>query len=220
MLLYHICLLSCSSAKLSSHVYRYFVGRKYSLLTCVKYRAKCGILVILWCNLKATPLLQLDYLQDIYRTPSIGSIIYRTKYKFPFPFEGDNSSGFSCLANAWRIQWNCRFNLFRFYFKKSWKDTITFLHDPHLSYPWSYGPNGYSMNYHCALSHILVIKFMVWNMKDQTAKCHYWFVSISCQASVWLEEGLRFLSGSCPAYTHNFSYFLSWKSLHIRRNFV
>ena len=126
----------------------------------------------------------------------------------------------TCSANACRIQWNCRFNLFRFYFKKSWKDTITFLHDPHLSYPWSYGPNGYSMNYHCALSHILVIKFMVWNMKDQTAKCHSWFVSISCQASVWLEEGLRFLSGSCPTYTHNFSYFLSWKSLHIRRNFV
>lgn len=74
------------------------------------------------------------------------------------------------------------------------------------------------MNYGCALYHLRV--YQVHSVKDEveTAQFHCWFVSLSCQASVWLKEELCLLSASCPTYMHSSAYFLSRKSPSIGRN--
>lgn len=76
MLLYHIHLLSCSSAKLSPHLYKHLVGRNYILLICVSSTE----LSVWYCEFSdATSEQQCSH----NWTP--GSPIHRTKYKYPFP---------------------------------------------------------------------------------------------------------------------------------------
>lgn len=129
------------------------------------------VLEILWYNFKAAPFTQ----SDPQVAPSRELKVNITSHA-----RWENSSGSShwMLSKCLWIQ----LKLLQPYLNKAERDEMT---SPPMSLIYhilrSYISKRHSMNYYCALSHLMIIKFMVWNMKDHTAKLHCWYISLSCQ---------------------------------------